>query len=152
MKIPKMNLSRSLHLNLLMLLTWYSISILHILLSLVHSLCPNHTIALVPCLCTLSNRDSFINFLVYFVYLFSLNLSFCILFSISFQTFGLLFSFQFLIFLLIYLDHKKQNKIWRKLKEQKETILVKIEESKLSLFYFSFSFLFSFRFFLFFYF
>ena len=145
-------MSGSLYPNSLILLTWYLISISYILPSSVHFLCSNYAIALVSCLYALSNRDSFINFLVYFVYLFSLNLSFCILFSISFQTFGLLFSFQFLIFLLIYLDHKKQNKIWRKLKEQKETILVKIEESKLSLFYFSFSFLFSFRFFLFFYF
>jgi len=53
---------------ILMLPTWYPISTLHILTSPVHFLCPDHAIVLVSYLCTLSNRDFFINFLVYLVH------------------------------------------------------------------------------------
>ena len=112
-----MNLSEFLHLNSLMLLTWYLISTLHIPPSLVHSLCFDYAIALISCLCTLSNRDSFINFLVCSVCLFSLNSSFCVLFEVFFQTFKLLFSF------LNFLTHtfrsqKNKIKIKKKLRKQ----------------------------------
>jgi len=80
MKILKINLSRSLHLNSLMPLTWYLISILYILPRLVHSLCSNHSVVLILCLCILLTRNSFIIFLVYSICLFSINLSFYTLF------------------------------------------------------------------------
>ena len=111
MKIPKTNLNKFSYLNLLILPTWYPIFISHILPSLVHSLCPDHAVALVSYLCTLSNRDSFINFLVYSVYLFSFSPSFYAPYKISFQTFG--FLFHLLIFLLIYLNTIK-NEIQKK--------------------------------------
>jgi len=83
MKILEMNLSGSPHLNSLMPLTWYPISISHILPSLVHFLYPNHSVALILCLCTLLTRNSFIIFLVYSIYLLSINPSFHILFTVA---------------------------------------------------------------------
>jgi len=76
-----MNLSRSPHWNSLMLSNWYLISISHILPSLVYFHCPDHFVALVSYLCTLSNRVSFINFLIYSFHLFSLDPSFHALFQ-----------------------------------------------------------------------
>jgi len=70
-----------------------------ILPSLVYFLCPNHTVVLISYLHTLSNGDSFINFLVYSVYLFSFYPSFHTLYKVSFQSFRLLFLFNPLNFL-----------------------------------------------------
>ena len=122
MKILKINLNGFPHPNSLMPPTWYPISTSHIPTSSVHFLCPDHTVALVSYLCAFSNRNSFINFLVYLICLFSLNSSFYALFEVSFQTFRLLFSFLFLIFLLTQYSHnRKQNKIQNNI----ETILAK---------------------------
>jgi len=66
--------------------------------------------ALILCLYAFTNGNSFINLLVYSVHLFSFNPSFYVFFGVAFQNFQTLFSFYFLILLLIHLDHKKQNK------------------------------------------
>ena len=93
MKILETNPNGSPHLNLLMLLTWYLISTLHILPSLVLSHCPEHAVAFVLCLCTLPTGILFTNFLVYSVCLFLLTLSFYTLFRVFFsKTFKLLFT------------------------------------------------------------
>ena len=112
MKILKTNLSGFLHPNLLILLTWYLISILLILLSLVYSLCPNHAVALVLCLSALLMRIPLL-FSLYILSIFSFNSSFYVPFTeFSFQIFRLLFHFCLLIFLLTqYRHNRKQNKI-----------------------------------------
>ena len=126
-------MSGSLHPNSLMLLTWYPISTSYILPSLVHSLCSDHTVVLVPYLYVLFNSDFFINFLVYSIHLFSLNPSFHVHFEVSFQTFRLLFLFQFLIFLLIHLDYK--NKIKFKEKQRNKTTILTEGKQQYSLLY-----------------
>jgi len=78
--------------------TWYLISTLHILPSPVLSYCPEHAVAFVPCLCAFPTGISFINFLVYSVYLFSLTLSFCALFGVFFSKF-------LFILILAFLTH-----------------------------------------------
>jgi len=62
MKTPKTNSSKSLYLNILMLPTWYPISISLIPPSPVYSLCSNHTIILVPYLYILPMRIPFYYF------------------------------------------------------------------------------------------
>jgi len=120
MKTLEMNLNRSLHLNSLIPLTWYLISTLHIPPSLVLSYCPEHAVAFVPCLCAFPTGISFINFLVYSVYLFSLTLSFHILFGVSFQNFKLLF-----ILILDFLTHTfKSQKIKILLNKENKTIIL----------------------------
>jgi len=110
-KTLETNLSRFLYLNLLIPLTWYLISILHILLSLVYFHCPDHTVALIFCLCALLTRNSFIIFLVYSICLLSINLSFYAPFT------GVLFKFldfYFYFCLLIFYSHSiatTENKI-----------------------------------------
>ena len=103
----EINPNGSLHLNSLMLLTWYPISTSHILPSLVLSHCPDYAVTFVLCLCTFLREISFINFLVYSVCLFSVTFSFHTLFRISFQNFQTSFHFNFLISLLTYLNHRK---------------------------------------------
>ena len=100
-------------------LTWYLIFILHILPSLVYSLYPNYSIALVPCLHTFSNRDSFIILLVYSICLLSLNLSFSILYGVFLSNFWTLFSFQTFYFLTYTVRYnKEQGKIQNKTKNK----------------------------------
>ena len=101
-----------------MLLTWYLISISLTLLSPVHFLCPNHTIALIPCIHTFLTEIS----LLYSIYLFLFNLSFYILLTrFSFQIFRLYFDFYLLNFLTHTVRHNKTKKIKNK---NKTTILV----------------------------
>ena len=98
-------------------LTWYSISTLHILPSLVLSHCPEHTVAFVPYLHAFPTGISSINFLVYSVCLFSLTLSFHALFRVSSQNFKLLF-----ILILAFLTHtfnsQKIKILWNKRKNK----------------------------------
>ena len=104
-------------------LTWYPIFILHILPSPVYSLCPNHSIALVPCLCTFSNRDSFIILLVYSICLLLLNLSFSILYGVFLSNLWTLFSFQTFYFLTYTVRYnKEQGKIQNKTKNKTTTL------------------------------
>ena len=77
----------------LMPLTWYLISISHILSSSVFSHCPDHTITFVLCLHIFPMGIFFTNSLVYSVCLFSLTLSFHTLFEVSFQNFQTSFHF-----------------------------------------------------------
>ena len=101
MKILETNLNRFPYLNSLMLLTWYLISTLHILPSLVLSHYPDHTIVFVPCLYAFPRGIFFINFLVYSVCLFSLILSLHTLFVVSSQTsfhFNFCFSYSHIYF------------------------------------------------------
>ena len=125
MKILKTNLNGFPYLNWLMPLTWYLISTSYILPSLVLSHCPEHAVAFVPYLYTFQTWISFINFLVYSVYLLSLTLSFCTLFGVFFskkKNFQTSFHFKFLIFLLTHLDYKRKITI-EKRKKNKTTIL-----------------------------
>ena len=124
MKILKINLSGFLYLNLLMPPTWYPIFTSHILPSLVHSHYSDHAVALVPCLYVLTNGNSFINFLVYSVCLFSLNSSFYILFRISFQNFQTFIFILFLDFLTHTFRLQEQNKKILKKLRNKTTILI----------------------------
>ena len=112
MKIPKMNLSKFLYLNSLILLTWYQISISHILLSPIYFLCFNHTIVLVLCLCALI--IGIIILLVYSIYLFSFNPIFYIFFIGFFSNFYILILFLFYVsqnFLLLTVINKRERKI-----------------------------------------
>ena len=91
-------------------LTWYLISTLHILPSLVHFHCPNHAVPLVSYLSVLTNRDFFYQLLSIFCLFIFIQLQLLCTFQSFFsKNFGLLFSFHFLIFLLTHLDYKKQN-------------------------------------------
>jgi len=115
MKTLEINLNGFPHPNSLMLPTWYLISTSHIPPSLVLSHCPEHTVAVVLCLCIFPMGISFINFLVYSVCLFSLTLSFHALFRVSFKT-----SNFFLI--LAFLTHTfNSQKIKILLKKKQET-------------------------------
>ena len=117
MKTLETNPNESPYLNSLMLPTWYPISTLHILPSPVLFYCPKHAIAVVPCLHTFQQGFSFINFLVYSVCLFSLILSFCVLFRVFSQNFKLLF-----ILILVFLTYIfNSQKIKILLKEKQET-------------------------------
>ena len=113
-----MNLSEFLYPNLLMLLTWYLISTLHILPSLVHSFCPNHAVALVPCLHAFSNRDSFLIFqyiLSNYFYQTLASAHFLGFFS-NFQTFIFILFLNFLTYTLRSQKTKLKSK--RKLRKQ----------------------------------
>ena len=112
-----MNLGGSLYSNSLIPPTWYLIFILHIPPSLVHSLCLNYTVALVPPLYT-SNSDSFI-FLSIFYLLFHLTLaSMHFLWVFFFQNFGPCFHFNLLSFLLTYCRQNQENKKFKIIQEQ----------------------------------
>ena len=115
-----MNLNGSLHLNSLMLLTWYLISTLHIPPSPALSHCPKHTVAVILCLYVFPMGISFINFLVYSVHLFSLTLSFYALFGVSSQNFKLLF-----ILILVFLTHTfNSQRIKNSIKEKNKTSIL----------------------------
>ena len=112
MKILKTNLSRFPHPSSLILLTWYLISISYILLSPVHFLCLDHAVILILYLHTLLRGILFIIiFLVYSIYLFLFNPSFCTLFiEFLFKISDFYFHFYLLNSLLIQLDIKKPRK------------------------------------------
>ena len=116
MKILETNPNRSPHLNSLIPLTWYLISILYILPSPVLFHCSDHTVAFVPCLHAFPTGIFFTNFLVYSVCLFLLTLSFCALFGVSFQKLSkLLF-----ILILDFLTHTFRSQKIKKILLNKE--------------------------------
>ena len=120
MKTPKTNLSKFLYLNLLIPLTWYLISISHILPSLVHSLCLDHAVAFVLYLHTLSTNIFLIIFLVDFICLFLFNPSFYVLF----MEFPFKFSnFHFHFCLLIFFTHTVQTQQNKTHNKQKTSLL-----------------------------
>ena len=118
MKTLEINPNGSLHLNSLMLQTWYQISTLYILPSLVLSYCPEHAVAFVLCLhAFLMGIFLHLISLVYSVCLFSLTFSFHTLFRVSFQTsfhFNSCFSYSHIYFtenkILIKSLLKRKNK------------------------------------------
>ena len=116
MKTLETNLNGSPHPNSLMPLTWYPISISHILPSPVLSHYSGHAVAFVPCLHTFLMGIFFTNSLVYSVCLFLLTLSFHALFGVSFQKLSkLLF-----ILILDFLTHTFRSQKIKKILLNKE--------------------------------
>ena len=123
MKTLEMNLNRSSYPNSLMLLTWYLIFTLYIPPSLVLSIVLNMLLHLSFASIHSQQGFPFINFLVYSICLFSLTLSFHVLFRVFFsKTFKLLFTLILDFFTHTFNSQKiKKNSI----KEIKTSILTK---------------------------
>ena len=114
-----MNLNGSPHLNSLMLLTWYPISISHILPSLVLFHCPDHAVAFVPCLyILLMGIFPCLISLVYSVCLFLLTLSFHALFGVSSQNFQT--SFHLILTFLTHTFNLQEIKLKNSIKKEKQ--------------------------------
>ena len=120
MKTLKMNLSEFLHLSSFILLTWYSISILYIILSLVYFLCLDHAATLILCLCTLL-IGTFFNYFPSIILSTCLYLILVTMYFLQgfFSNFWTLFSFLSLNFLTHTVEHNKAKKLkFREYKKQ----------------------------------
>jgi len=91
-----------------MLPTWYPISTSHILPSLVLSHCPEHAVVFVLCFYAFL-MGIFLHFFSIFCPLIFINPQLLCTFQSFFSNF---FSFQFLLFLLTHLIHRKKKKFY----------------------------------------